>query len=450
MIKENKIKVNISSRNVTYYREKNYNCKIKDQILINPKDLPLGSHVKITAICEICEKEIKLPYHKYVDNMNRHNYYGCKKCSRVKYKLTNIELFGEDNFMKTDIGKKLVENTMLEKFGYKTNLLHPDYIDLNKKIMNEKYGVDYPMQSLKIRKKSKSTLKEKYNVEHFSKTEMFKNNLKYSWEKGIINKLKNYNIEDYFINDNINIFCENCNKYYEISSKNLYQRRIIQNSELCTICNPLQKSWSNKEKELLEFIKNNYNGKIIENSKNIINGELDIYLPELKVAFEFNGDYWHSIKFKDKYFHENKTHNCIEKNINLYHIFESDWDYRKKCIKILILEVLGKNPIIDITECEEIDISKDTKALKYKDKIICLIFINNSNNQFHYEMIENFKINGLIDKYLKNYDFILDKCYYLHNFKKEYNFKELGPSKKMLRKNLIWNSGKYVFKKRMN
>jgi hypothetical protein len=35
--------------------------------------------------------------------------------------------------------------------------------------------------------------------------------------------------------------------------------------------------------------------------------EIDIYLPELKLGFEFNGLYWHSNKFKEKNYHLNKT-----------------------------------------------------------------------------------------------------------------------------------------------
>jgi hypothetical protein len=48
---------------------------------------------------------------------------------------------------------------------------------------------------------------------------------------------------------------------------------------------------------LLNFIKNNYNGEIITNKKIIKPYELYIYLPELNIAFEFNGDRFHSDLF---------------------------------------------------------------------------------------------------------------------------------------------------------
>ena len=59
---------------------------------------------------------------------------------------------------------------------------------------------------------------------------------------------------------------------------------------------------------LLNFIKNNYNGIIIENDRIILDGkELDIYLPELKLTFEFNDLKYHSEHYKEKYYHLNKT-----------------------------------------------------------------------------------------------------------------------------------------------
>ena len=45
---------------------------------------------------------------------------------------------------------------------------------------------------------------------------------------------------------------------------------------------------------MVNYIKEIYSGEIIENDKNVIKPkELDIVLPELKLAFEFDGAYWH-------------------------------------------------------------------------------------------------------------------------------------------------------------
>ena len=50
----------------------------------------------------------------------------------------------------------------------------------------------------------------------------------------------------------------------------------------------------------------------VSTNKKIINPyELDIYLPDSKLAFEFNGLYWHSESQKGKNYHQIKTKNVF-------------------------------------------------------------------------------------------------------------------------------------------
>jgi hypothetical protein len=68
----------------------------------------------------------------------------------------------------------------------------------------------------------------------------------------------------------------------------------------CLNCYPLNIN-SYKEKELVEFCKQYY-PDLIENDRELIKPyELDIVIPELKLAIEFNGTYWHSEKARQKY-----------------------------------------------------------------------------------------------------------------------------------------------------
>lgn len=91
---------------------------------------------------------------------------------------------------------------------------------------------------------------------------------------------------------------------------------------------------SAKELELLHYIKSIYPGKIVTNSRSVIYPyELDIYLPDLKLAIEFNGTYWHSDLHKEKYYHYNKSKLCSESGINLIHIFEYEWNMDKDDIQ---------------------------------------------------------------------------------------------------------------------
>ena len=99
---------------------------------------------------------------------------------------------------------------------------------------------------------------------------------------------------------------------------------------------------SKAEQELYEFIKTFKEDTEQSNRKLIKPYELDIYIPSLNLAFEYNGEYWHSEKFKDKDHRQYKTDLCVLKNIKLIHIEEKDWKKDKEQIKNRIKKLIIK------------------------------------------------------------------------------------------------------------
>lgn len=126
---------------------------------------------------------------------------------------------------------------------------------------------------------------------------------------------------------------------------------------------------SKDERNLFEFIQNLGIKNIKKNDRTVLQGkELDIYLPEEKLAIEYNGCLWHSNKFgKEKNYHLEKTINCNKKGIELIHIFEDELNYNKD-------ETLSKIKRKLITEKNELTnsavkrISKKEFALYYPNK----------------------------------------------------------------------------------
>ena len=114
---------------------------------------------------------------------------------------------------------------------------------------------------------------------------------------------------------------------------------------------PTGQTFSKGEKEVLEYVKSIYSGTIIENDRtqmepNAENGwksnhELDIWLPDIKVAIEYNSTYWHSLEDRKIIDHFKKLQ-CESKGITLITIPEQDWsDDSEKC-KNLICSQIGK------------------------------------------------------------------------------------------------------------
>lgn len=384
------VSIKISGRTKKYYKNKGYDAIIGEDIIVSVNDLPTSSKTIVRVKCDVCGSEKSLMYQKYNKNIAKYNLYTCSiKCSTVKIKKTNLEKYGtvypqqslcvKDKTKKTNNKKYGVDNvfqlkevkekitvTNLEKYGTK-------YPQQNKTILNKsnitnlsRYGVERPSQSKAIHNKMVNTLQQTYSVSSPLKSDIIMSKLKTtnlkkygvdnptknldiikkmkqnSYDKNLIYYKDNYNL-DIINHDNFESFtiiCDKCNGSYNIT-KSLLFNRIHNNSTICTICNPYKSLISDKETKLLDFINDNYSGEVLSNIRDIITPyELDIYLPELKLAFEFNGLYWHCELYKDNNYHNKKTNMCIENNIQLVHIWEDDWDNKQTIIKSMILNKL--------------------------------------------------------------------------------------------------------------
>lgn len=123
-----------------------------------------------------------------------------------------------------------------------------------------------------------------------------------------------------------------CDKGHEWEA--IIKSRIFLETQ-CHVCN--NNGTSRLEEELYNFVKDimSDNYVIVRNSRSIISPyELDIYIPELKIAIEFNGNYWHSddmIKENPgkwsnaEGYHRYKYNLCSENGIELLFVWEYDW-----------------------------------------------------------------------------------------------------------------------------
>lgn len=258
--------------------------------------------------------------------------YGDENYNNIeKHKETCLDKYGVDSHFKNKKIKEKIEQICLDKYGVKYNLQNKDIHKKTKKTMEDLYG-GYGLQSKEILEKTRKE-KRKNEIEELRK---FLNN-------------KNYTLKKY-ISSTLYLECDKGHSF-EIN-RILFNYRVDNNKVLCTNCNPIGVMYSCNEKEVTEFIKRNYNGYIEENNKKILNRkELDVYIPDLNLAFEFNGVYWHSELYRDNDYHLNKTKKCLEKNIQLIHIYEDDWIYKNEIVKDKILKLLGKYKEIDVNEC---------------------------------------------------------------------------------------------------
>ncbi len=363
MIKDKIVEVKINSKNYSHFRKLGYDVHCNDIINVPPEELTKGSHILVNVVCDICGKENNIIYKNYFLSISKYGFYTCKKCSLDKVKKTNQSKLGVDYLFESEDYKEDYKNKMISKYGVDNPAKSKDIKDKIKNTNKDKYDVEWGLKSDIIKEKSKKTLLDKYNVDHISKVKNKKKDKVLKYNKDIV---------------------------YDFSIES-----------------------NNYRIELEDFIKDNYNGIIDIDNRNIINKELDIYLPELNLAFEFNGLYWHNELNKSKKYHLEKTELCESKGIKLIHIYEDDWIYKKNIIKSRILNLLNKNEVIYARKCIIKGVSsKDTRnflnenhlqgyyvssiniGLYYKDELYSLMSfgkkrkcLNSSSDEGQYEMV---------------------------------------------------------------
>ena len=218
--------------------------------------------------------------------------------------------------------------------------------------------------------------------------------------------------------------CPECGKKYAINyNKNDYENFIKTSIK------------SKSEEEIYNFIKTLLpNEEIYLNDRHILNGtELDIYIPNKHFAIEFDGLYWHSNK--DKNYHLTKTESCESKGIQLIHIFEDEYQYKKDIVLSKIKHILkcNTNNKIFARKCQIKEISYNESNLFleknhiqggcksniyvgafYKDNLVSVMTfreeVKNSNkweltrfaNDINYQIIGT--AGKLLNYFIKNYN----------------------------------------------
>lgn len=321
--------------------------------------------------CEVCEKE----YVRFSGFYKGYQTYCSQYCggkAKGKNKLNKESRQKLSKNMKNTFeerGNEIIEQrkkTYFEKTGYYHQMHNPEVkkkkqLSLgttsplklesvrNKVSQTHKNKRNDPVIGREIKEKTQKTNLERYGETHWSKT---RDGKAYLREKKLIDGLYKYDIlkemqleyADNFEYQNAHYYhnwrCNRCGDLFKTCWNN------IREGYLCPTCFPRTANTSVYEKEIYKFIYNLGFTDAEENNRTIINPkELDIFIPSINTAIEFNGLYWHSEEMGrvDKNYHLDKTNECLNKGVNLIQIFEDEWVKKQKLVRERLKNILGKN-----------------------------------------------------------------------------------------------------------
>ena len=338
-------------------------CKTKVYCLLNDvSELPR---------CKVCGKAI--------ENLNNSGYFS-ETCSRAcqakndetnkKREQTNLERYGHKSASMNESIKEKAKATILKRYGTTGVQSNKSVKEKTEKTVLDRYGVKHVFEleetkekakkaretnAKQISDKIKQTCLKKYGVDNCAKADDIKRRIRMTKLESAYKKLMRdplvkplFSLDEFIDAPDVEHKweCKKCGRTFSAEiDKNWYSQGIYRSYVRCYKCFPRMSSTSHAEKEVFKYVQSLLpDVEIRANDRNIIGPkELDIYIPSMKLAIEYDGLYRHSENAgKTSTFHLHKTEECAKKGIRLIHIFEDEWLYKQNIVKNRLACILGK------------------------------------------------------------------------------------------------------------
>ena len=261
----------------------------------------------------------------------------------AKTKQTKLERYNDQNYVNADKARQTRKQKKLADRNYAASIA-----DKKKCTCLERYGVAYAC-NLQTAKDHAKAARRKKQFESFINS----------------NVQPLFSLDEYIASNNgqkLRWKCKLCGNEFE-SNVYMHQNYIAR----CTKCFPLHSSTSSEEKNIAQMLEQLGFKTLCSSRKIIPPQEIDIYIPEKKLAIEYDGLYWHSNNMNtSKTYYLDKSLKCEAQGIQLVHIFENEWLCKQDIVKSRLKNLLGVyDKAVYARKCEvrEVD-SKTSKEFQ--------------------------------------------------------------------------------------
>ena len=165
-----------------------------------------------------------------------------------------------------------------------------------------------------------------------------------SWEK-ICQSVQTANLTVLATHGNsLSLQCQTCQTQFSYTKQ--YFNTAKFHEDLCPKCHPyVYNKTSAGQQELFDYVVALRPDAVLNHRPNYHDPEIDIFIPELKLGFEFNGLYWHSETVllsnnKSPRRDYEKQQYFAQQGLQLIQIYEDEWQHKQDIIKSRISNIL--------------------------------------------------------------------------------------------------------------
>ena len=203
------VEVKPTGKMIQYYKDKGYDAKCRQSLIVKIEDLPTHSDIIVEIACDYCKEKVSLvKYSDYTKGINNIEKYACDKCRSEKLKEVTQKLYGVDYIFSVPDIQKNIRNTILNKYNAIAPTCNEVVKNKCRQTTKKHFGVEYPSQAIEIQKKMRQTFYKNGTVPT-SCQQMYIYNL-YSNENNDTNVKLNYPISRFsadicFINEKLDV-----------------------------------------------------------------------------------------------------------------------------------------------------------------------------------------------------------------------------------------------------
>lgn len=175
------VEVKPTGKMIQYYKNKGYDAKYKQPLIVKVEDLPKSSFMPVSILCDYCKEEVfSTTYHHYNEESRHISKHACKNCWQKKNEEVVMMKYGVKSVSQVEEFQKKREQTLQANYGVPVPLKSKEIKNKQVQTVIDTYGVTNVSQLEEVKMRKMKTTLENFGVENPSKSEEVKEKIRSS------------------------------------------------------------------------------------------------------------------------------------------------------------------------------------------------------------------------------------------------------------------------------